>query len=147
MFMIFCLTKSNTISSKTLFFNVQSVNRKSYILLFGTLKVLVFLIAKHPQICSPSPRSFFNGYNHKGLRSMIRLLQRISCLREKKNSVTIFKTKTVLTLYVVMVYFWFSFFFFTVTYLIIKDHSPEHRKQNWLQINRDQGIFLNRNIN
>ena len=51
----------------------------------------------------PTPRSFFNCYNHKGIRLMTRLRLGLSRLRDL-NSITIFKTVLIL----VAVVLWLS---------------------------------------
>ena len=68
----------------------------------------------------PTPRSFFNCYNHKGIRLMTRPLGEWA-VYVNINSITIFKT--VLILFAVVV--WISnqrlTFFSTVPYLMIKE--------------------------
>ena len=90
----------------------------------------------------PTPRSFFNCYNHKAIRLMTRPLGEWT-VYVNMNSITIFKT--VLILFAVVV--WISnqrLNFFSLIWWS-KNHSPEHSKQNWLQINRSDGIFFNWN--
>ena len=68
----------------------------------------------------PTPRSFFNCYNHKGIRLMTRPLGEWA-VYVNINSITIFKT--VLILFAIVI--WISnqrlTFFSTVPYLVIKE--------------------------
>ena len=83
-----------------------------------------------------NPRSFLNCYNHKGIRLMTRLRVGLSHLREYKfnsnfqnsiNSLSSCGMDIELTSH-----------FFTVSYLMITESL-------WLQINRDEWIFFDRN--
>ena len=67
----------------------------------------------------PTPRSFFNCYNHKGIRLMTRLRLGRSRLREH-NSITIFKTVLILFPFVLWISNQRLTFLSTVHYLMIK---------------------------
>ena len=61
----------------------------------------------------PTPRSFFNCYNHKGIKPMTQLCLGLSHLH-----------------FIVVVLNQLLAFFSTVPYLMIKNKTPEHPKQN-----------------
>ena len=83
-------------------------------------------------------------YNHQGIRLMTRLLG-LSHLRENKFNHNFQNCINPLCSCGMDIESTFHFSLHCPLFDEKKNHSPEHSKQNWLQINRGEWIFSNRN--
>ena len=94
----------------------------------------------------PTPRAFFNCYNHKGIRLMTWLWPGLSHLREHKFNHNFQNCINPLCSCGMDIEST-SRFFLHCPLFDVKRITLEHSKQNWLQKNWDEWIFFNRNAN